>query len=44
MSDFEAILKAYEASGGDPSFLRSSQVASLVVSGNKVLGANEISY
>ncbi|MCD6519003.1 MAG: SufD family Fe-S cluster assembly protein [Anaerolineae bacterium] len=43
MSDFEAILKAYEASGGDPSFLRSPQVASLVVSGNKVLGANEIS-
>jgi len=42
MSDFEAILKAYEQAGGDPRFLRSSQVASLVVSGNKVLGANEI--
>ena len=42
MSDFEAIVEAYEASGGDPDLLRSPKVASLVVSGNEVLGANEI--
>ena len=41
-SDFEAILKAYERSGGDPDFLRSPKVASLVISGNRVLGANEV--
>ncbi|HHB11889.1 MAG TPA: SufBD protein [Chromatiales bacterium] len=43
MSDFEAILRAYERSEGDPRFLRLSKIASLVVSGNQVLGANEIS-
>ena len=42
MSDFEAILKAYERSGGDPNFLRSPKVASLVISGNRVLGANQV--
>lgn len=42
MSDFEAILQAYERSGGDPHFLRSPRVASLVVSGNRVLGSNEV--
>lgn len=42
MSDFEAILKAYERSGGDPRFLRSPKIASLVISGNRVLGTNEI--
>ena len=42
MSDFEQILRAYEESGGDPQFLRSPKVASLVVSGNQVLGANSI--
>ncbi|NLG49519.1 MAG: SufBD protein [Chloroflexi bacterium] len=42
MSDFEAILQAFEESGGDPQFLKSPKVASLVVSGNQVLGANEI--
>lgn len=42
MSDFEAILKAYERAGGDASFLESSQVASLVISGNDVLGANAV--
>jgi Fe-S cluster assembly scaffold protein SufB len=42
MSDFEAILQAYARSGGDPHFLRSSKVPSLVVSGNRVLGANEV--
>jgi len=42
MSDFEAILKAYERSGGNPHFLRSPKVASLVISGNRVLGANQV--
>ncbi len=42
MSDFEAILKAYEVSGGDPAFLQSQDVASLIISGNQVLGANRI--
>ncbi len=41
-SDFEAILKAYERSGGDPNFLRSPKVASLVISGNRVLGTNQV--
>jgi len=42
MSDFEAILAAYELSGGDPQFLMSPKVASLVINGNQVLGANEL--
>jgi Fe-S cluster assembly scaffold protein SufB len=42
MSDFEQILRAYEESGGNPQFLKSPKVASLVVSGNQVLGANSI--
>jgi hypothetical protein len=42
MSDFEAILKAYEQSGGDPEFLKSDEVASLIISGNQVLGVNRI--
>ncbi|MFP3897616.1 MAG: SufB/SufD family protein [Anaerolineales bacterium] len=42
MSDFEAILEAYERSGGDPAFLKSSQVASLVISGDQVLGLNAV--
>jgi Fe-S cluster assembly scaffold protein SufB len=42
VSDFDAILKAYERSGGNPHFLRSSKVVSMVVSGNRVLGANEV--
>lgn len=42
MSDFEAILQAYERSGGDAHFLRSPRVASLVISGNRVLGSNEV--
>ena len=42
MSDFEAILKAYEAAGGDPEFLKSPTVGSLVISGNQVLGLNAI--
>lgn len=43
MSDFEQILQAYEESGGDPQLLKSPKVASLVVSGNQVIGANSIS-
>lgn len=42
MSDFEAILQAYERSGGNPHFLQSPRVASLVVSGSRVLGSNEV--
>ena len=42
MSDFEAILKAYELAGGDSGFLRSPTIASLVISGNQVLGANSV--
>ncbi len=42
MSDFEAILKAYEQSGGDPDLLKSDAVASLIISGNQVLGVNRI--
>lgn len=42
MSDFEAILKAYEKSGGNREFLKSPKIASLVISGNKVLGVNRI--
>jgi uncharacterized protein len=42
MSDFEAILQAFEASGGDPQLLQSSRIASLVINGNQVLGLNEL--
>ena len=42
MSDFEQIMRAYEQSGGNPQLLRSPKVASLVVSGNQVIGANSI--
>ena len=42
MSDFEAIVAAYEQAGGDSQLLKSPVVASLVVSGNEVLGANNI--
>jgi hypothetical protein len=42
MSDFEAIIEAYERSGGDPELLQNQRVASLVVSGNEVIGSNEI--
>ncbi|MDI7274708.1 MAG: SufD family Fe-S cluster assembly protein [Anaerolineae bacterium] len=42
MSDFEAILKAYEAAGGNPESLKSPTVGSLVISGNQVLGLNAI--
>jgi Fe-S cluster assembly scaffold protein SufB len=42
MSDFEAILKAYAAAGGNPEFLKSPKIGSLVISGNQVLGLNAI--
>jgi hypothetical protein len=35
MSDFEAILKAYEKSGGNREFLKSPKIASLVISGKQ---------
>lgn len=41
-SDFEAILRAYEKSGGNPEFLKSSNIASLIISGNTVLGLNRL--
>jgi Fe-S cluster assembly scaffold protein SufB len=40
--EFEAIVQSFERAGGDPAFLRSPRVASLVISGNQVLGANEV--
>lgn len=42
MSDFEAILRAYERAGGNPELLKSPKVGSLVISGNQVIGANAI--
>jgi Fe-S cluster assembly scaffold protein SufB len=40
--EFEAIARAYEASGGDAASLLDKKSASLVVSHNKILGKNEI--
>ncbi len=40
--EFEALAKAYEASGGDASALLDKESASLVVSHNKILAKNEI--
>ena len=42
MSDYEAILKAYELSGGNPRALQFPDVGSLVVKENKVLSSNEV--
>lgn len=42
MSDFEAMMRAYEQAGGDPKSLRSPDFASLVVSGNMVLSSTEV--
>ena len=42
MTDFDLIMAAYEASGGDPSLLASDDVARLVISGNEVIGANDV--
>lgn len=40
--EFEAIVQSFARAGGDPALLRSPKVASLVISGNQVLGANEV--
>ena len=40
--ELEAILEAYGKAGGDPAVLNKSNVATLVVSSNRVLVANEI--
>ncbi len=40
--EFEAILKAYDAAGGEISALKSDHIASAVISDNKVLSVNEI--
>lgn len=40
--EYEAILEAYSQAGGDPASLRMTQVATLVVSANRVLVANEV--
>ena len=40
--EFEAIVRAYEQSGGDASALLDRRFASLVVSGNRVLASNSI--
>jgi len=42
MSDFEAMVAAYAQAGGDPGVLASPTVASLIVSGNRVLGAHPV--
>lgn len=42
MSDFEAMAAAYAKAGGDPGILASPTVATLVVSGNKVLGSHAV--
>lgn len=41
-SEFEAMLEAYEKAGGKPDVLRSSRVASAVVSASDILAVNEI--
>lgn len=40
--EYEAILRAYEQAGGSANVLGYGEVASLVISGNQVLGANEV--
>lgn len=40
--EYEAILRAYEQAGGSANVLGYGDVASLVISGNRVLGANEV--
>ncbi|MCX7708098.1 MAG: SufD family Fe-S cluster assembly protein [Anaerolineae bacterium] len=41
-NEFEALLEAYNQAGGDPSVLRAPKAATLVVSANRVLAANEV--
>ncbi len=40
--EYEAILEAYRQAGGDPALLRTPRFATLVVSANRVLAANEV--
>src|SRR5512145_2589924 len=40
--EFTALVKAYEASGGDPIALLNRQAASLMVSHRKILGTNTV--
>lgn len=42
MSDYEAILKAYEIAGGNPASLQFPQVGSLVVERNRILSFHEV--
>lgn len=39
--EYEALLEAYRQAGGDPAVLRAPKAATLVVSANRVLAANE---
>ena len=41
-AEYEALLEAYHQAGGDPSVLRAPKAATLVVSANRVLAANEV--
>lgn len=41
-TEFELLAKAYEASGGNPKDLQNNQYGLMLVSGNKLLGKNEI--
>jgi Fe-S cluster assembly scaffold protein SufB len=40
--EYQAILEAYQQAGGDPALLKMPRVATLVVSANRVLAANEV--
>ena len=40
--EYEALLEAYSQAGGDPAALRAPKAATLVVSANRVLAANEV--
>ncbi|GAB4561524.1 MAG: SufD family Fe-S cluster assembly protein [Anaerolineae bacterium] len=40
--EYEAMLRAYAAAGGDPSRLQSPRIASLIVSANQVIGKHEL--
>lgn len=42
MSDFEAMAAAYAQAGGDPGILASPAVATMVVSGNRILAARTV--
>lgn len=41
-TEFELLARAYEASGGNPKDLQNNQYGLMLVSGNKLLGKNEI--